>query len=74
MRQLCSSQEQRSLHTSCLSLFAVEVQESHILEVAAQMEVKKFEPKSGVVIHTSDEEAKQAESGPGDGRGGVGWG
>ena len=46
-------------------MLLVEVTKEYIVEVAYKLEVKKFVPRSGVVIHTNDEEAKQAEMGAG---------
>ena len=44
---------------------AVEVDQAYMVDRACEMTVKLFKPKSGVVIHTSDEEAKEAELGSG---------
>lgn len=33
----------------------------YIMACACKVEVKPFVPRSGVIIHTSDEEAKEAE-------------
>ena len=42
-------------------LFAVKVDRNYVVEKAAAIQVKPFKPRSGVVIHTNDEEAKEAE-------------
>lgn len=41
--------------------YSVSVDKDYMVNKAAALEVKTFKPKSGVVIHTNDEEAKQAE-------------
>ena len=40
---------------------AVEVGRAYMCEKAGRVEVPPFKPRSGVTIHTSDEEAKEAE-------------
>ncbi len=37
-----------------------------MVDMASKVSVKKFVPRSGVVIHTNDEEAKAAESSGGE--------
>ncbi len=37
----------------------------YIVEKAAGVEVEPFKPRSGVTIHTNDEEAKQEEANSG---------
>ena len=37
------------------------VSKDYMVIKAAALEVKTFKPRSGVVIHTNDEEAKEAE-------------
>ncbi len=37
-----------------------------MVEMTSKVSVKKFVPRSGVVIHTNDEEAKAAESSGGE--------
>ena len=40
---------------------AVTVGREYMREKVGRVEVKPFKPRSGVTIHTSDEEAKEAE-------------
>ena len=40
---------------------AVEVDRVYMVGRACEVAVKPFQPKSGVVIHTNDEEAKEAD-------------
>ncbi len=41
---------------------AVEVGKDYVVATAAALEVKPFKPRSGVVIHTTDAEAQEAET------------
>ncbi len=56
--------------TVCVHVFivfgAVECSRKDMVEMTSKVSVKKFVPKSGVVIHTNDEEAKAAESSGGE--------
>lgn len=40
---------------------AVNVRRDYLVTKAAALEVKTFKPRSGVTIHTNDQEAKEAE-------------